>query len=374
MAISAADYQAIISAQEEKILVFLRAFEWLQEHMHLGQIKQAKQDVFDRAGGDVFPPLNAELEGLEVPDGREAFHTKWLEALEQLEDAYTSFLTGSEANFIVAYMQSRRAFSLGKYVLYDLRAELPKLREYWVLPDALARWDELETPVAGVEAETGVIHRPSTDKHAEYSLYVPEYYDPSRSWPLVITLHGGHGRGDDYLLTWLRAAKSAGYIVLSPKSLGGTWSLQRPGVDIRSILSMVETLLDEYSIDIGRLFATGLSDGGSFSYALGLSCPKLFAGAAPIAAAGMIVGMFNLDKAKDLPIYIVHGGKDFMFPVATAQMAYELLQKSAFTKVKYEELPDWGHAYTYSINDSLVLPWFNSLPSRQPQAEDSATN
>ncbi len=372
MAISAADYQAIISAQEEKILVFLRAFEWLQEHMHLGQIKQAKQDVFDRAGGDVFPPLNAELEGLEVPDGREAFHTKWLEALEQLEDAYTSFLTGSEANFIVAYMQSRRAFSLGKYVLYDLRAELPKLREYWVLPDALARWDELETPVAGVEAETGVIHRPSTDKHAEYSLYVPEYYDPSRSWPLVITLHGGHGRGDDYLLTWLRAAKSAGYIVLSPKSLGGTWSLQRPGVDIRSILSMVETLLDEYSIDIGRLFATGLSDGGSFSYALGLSCPKLFAGAAPIAAAGMIVGMFNLDKAKDLPIYIVHGGKDFMFPVATAQMAYELLQKSAFTKVKYEELPDWGHAYTYSINDSLVLPWFNSLPSRQPQAEDSA--
>ena len=372
MAISAADYQAIISAQEEKILVFLRAFEWLQEHMHLGHIKQAKQDVFDRAGGDIFPPLNAELEGLEAPDGREAFHTKWLEALEQLEDAYTSFLTGSEANFIVAYMQSRRAFSLGKYVLYELRAELPKLRGYWVLPDALARWDELETPVAGVEAQTGVIHRPSTDKHAEYSLYVPEYYDPSRAWPLVITLHGGHGRGDDYLLTWLRAAKSAGYIVLSPKSLGGTWSLQRPGVDIRSILSMVETLLDEYSIDIGRLFATGLSDGGSFSYALGLSCPKLFAGAAPIAAAGMIVGMFNLDKAKDLPIYIVHGGKDFMFPVATAQMAYELLQKSAFTKVKYEELPDWGHAYTYSINDSLVLPWFNSLPSRQPQAEDSA--
>jgi phospholipase/carboxylesterase len=372
MAISAADYRAIISAQEEKILVFLRAFEWLQEHMHLGQIKQAKQDVFDRAGGDVFPPLNAELEGLEAPDGREAFHKKWLEALEQLEDAYTSFLTGSEANFIVAYMQSRRAFSLGKYVLYELRAELPKLREYWVLPDALARWDELETPVAGVEAQTGVIHRPSTDKHAEYSLYVPEYYDPSRSWPLVITLHGGHGRGDDYLLTWLRAAKSAGYIVLSPKSLGGTWSLQRPGVDIRSILSMVETLLDEYSIDIGRLFATGLSDGGSFSYALGLSCPKLFAGAAPIAAAGMIVGMFNLDKAKDLPIYIVHGGKDFMFPVATAQMAYELLQKSAFTKVKYEELPDWGHAYTYSINDTLVLPWFNSLPSRQPQAKDSA--
>ncbi len=370
MAPSEEQYRALISGQEQQILHFLRAFEWLQEHMHLGQIKQSKQDLFDKAGGDIFPPLNAELEGVEAPSGFEEFHKKWLEALEQLEDAYTSFLTGSEANFIVAYMQSRRAFSLGKYVLYDLRAQLPTLREYWVLPEALSRWDELETPVAGVEAQTGVMHRPSTDQHAEYSLYVPEYYDPSRRWPLVITLHGGHGRGDDYMLTWLRTAKSAGYISLSPKSLGGTWSLQQPGVDIRSILSMVETLLDEYSIDIGRIFATGLSDGGSFSYALGLSCPKLFAGIAPIAAAGMIVGMFDLDKSKELPIYIVHGGKDFMFPVATAHMAYELLQKSAFTDVTYKELPDWGHAYTYSINDTLVLPWFDSLPSRQHASND----
>jgi hypothetical protein len=55
-----------------------------------------------------------------------------------------------------------------------------------------------------------------------------------------------------------------------------------------------------------------------------------------------------------------------MFPVATAQMAHELLQKSAFTHVTYKELPDWGHAYTYFINDTLVLPWFDSRPSRPP--------
>ena len=85
----------------------------------------------------------------------------------------------------------------------------------------------------------------------------------------------------------------------------------------------------------------------------------------------MIVGMFDLEKGKELPMYIVHGGKDFMFPVATAQMAYELLQKSEFTNVTYKELPDWGHAYTYSINDTLVLSWFNSLPSRQHASDDA---
>ena len=30
------------------------------------------------------------------------------------------------------------------------------------------------------------------------------------------------------------------------------------------------------------------------------------------SAAGMIVGMFDLNKSKELPIYIVHGGKDFL--------------------------------------------------------------
>jgi phospholipase/carboxylesterase len=302
------------------------------------------------------------LEGLPVPPSLEAFHKKWREALAHLEDAYTSFLTGSEFNFLVAYFQSRRAFSLGKYLLYEIRSQLPTLQQYWVLPEAVPRLRELETPLADVEAQTGVMHRSGSDAHGEYSLYVPEYYDPTRRWPLLIAMHGGHGRGDDYLLTWLRPAKSAGYIVLSPKSLERTWAIQQPGLDIRSILSVVEELLDAYTIDTGRIFATGLSDGGTFSYALGLSCPKLFAGIAPVA--GVLAPWFDLEQSKTLPVFIVHGAQDFIFPVTTARTAYELFQQHGFANVTYTELPDWGHAYTYSINDTLILPWFESLPAR----------
>jgi phospholipase/carboxylesterase len=356
-------YRAALSRQEEQILLFLRAFEALQEHIHFGKVKQHKQDLFDKVG-DLFPPINGELENLTPPSNLENFHRQWREAVAHLEDAYTSFLTGSEFNFIVAYFQSRRAFSLGKYTLYGLRTQLPTLQKYWLLPEVLPHLAELEAPVGSVTAATGVMHQPATDTHAEYSLYVPENYDPSRRWPLIIAMHGGHGRGDDYLLTWLRPAKSKGYIVLSPKSLGNTWSLQQPGIDIRSILSIVEELLDEYTIDTGRLFATGLSDGGTFSYALGLSCPKLFAGIAPVAGAGMFVSLFDLTPSKTLPVFIVHGAQDFIFPVATARATYDLLTQNEFVNVTYKELPDWGHAYTYSINENLVLPWFESLPSR----------
>ena len=354
-------YRKTITQQEEQLLPFLRAFESLQENLHLGKIKQHKQELYD-AVGDLFPPLNAALDELTPPPELQEFHQQWRDTLAQLEDAYTSFLTGSEFNFFVAYFQSRQAFSQGKYQLYSLRSHLPILRQYWALPQEGSRIAELETPIAGVTAATGVMHRPATKEHGEYSLYVPENYDPNRRWPMIIALHGGHGRGDDYLLTWLRPAKSKGYIVLSPKSLDQTWSLMQPGADIRSILSMVEELLDEYAIDTGRLFATGLSDGGTFSFSLGLSCPKLFAGIAPIAAAGELVALFDLEKSKTLPVFMVHGEKDFIFPVAMARRTHALLNESGFDVI-YKELPEWGHAYTYSINENLVLPWFESLQS-----------
>jgi phospholipase/carboxylesterase len=363
MATSAEQYRTIIGQQEERIAHFLHTFEALQEKIHFLKIRQNKEELYD-ALGDLFPPLNAELENLTPPTELQSFHQQWKEALEQLEDAYTSFLTGSEGNFMAAYFQSRRAFSQGKYQLYGMRTQLPTLHKYWVLPEAMAQLTTLETPNSSNQAATGVMHRPASDDHGEYSLYVPENYDPNRRWPMIIALHGGHGRGDDYLLTWLRPAKSNGYIVLSPKSLGNTWSLMQPSIDIRSILSMVEELLDEYTIDTGRLFASGLSDGGTFSYAIGLHCPKLFAGIAPIAASGVFPGWLGSADAKRLPMYVVHGGQDFIFPVAMARATTDQLIESGFANITYKELPEWGHAYTYSINETLILPWFASLPSR----------
>ncbi len=142
MATSTEQYRTSIEQQEEKIAHFLRTFEALQEKIHFVKIRQNKEELFD-AVGDLFPPINAEFENLTPPSGMESFHQQWKEALEQLEDAYTSFLTGSESNFMTAYFQSRRAFSQGKYQLYGMRTQLPTLHKYWVLPEAVARLADL---------------------------------------------------------------------------------------------------------------------------------------------------------------------------------------------------------------------------------------
>jgi phospholipase/carboxylesterase len=47
---------------------------------------------------------------------------------------------------------------------------------------------------------------------------------------------------------------------------------------------------------------------------------------------------------KDIPIYQVHGGKDWMFPVASARLAANALEKAG-AKIIYKEIPELSHNY-----------------------------
>ena len=366
---AAEQYQTLIAGQEERLLGFLRSFETFQEELHMAKVLQQRKALSSKVG-TLLPELQAELSDVPVPSEFAVFDTHWRKALKHFENAYMFILASPQQQFLGAFMQSRREFTQGRYLLYAQRSQLPALQRYWVLPQAVENLAALETPAVGLTVQTGVLHRPHTQAHAAYSLYIPENYDPSRSWPLVIALHGSHGRGDEYLLTWLRAAKSHGYVVLAPKSLGRTWSVPQPGQDMRSISAMLKTVSEEYTIDQERIFVSGLSDGGTFTYALGLHCPQFFAGIAPVAGVLPRLYVLELEHAKTLPLHIIHGAEDFIFPVASARATYASLQEHEFTNLTYTELPNWGHAYTYSINETLVVPWFAELrrtPSATPE-------
>src|SRR5258706_396604 len=117
-----------------------------------------------------------------------------------------------------------------------------------------------------------------------FSLYVPEYYDPARAWPLVVALHGGSGNGGAFLCSWVREARSRGFIVIAPTARGSTWSLMEPEVDGPNIDRMVEQVGGDWNLDPARWLLTGMSDGGTFTYVLGLRGDCRFTHLAPIAA------------------------------------------------------------------------------------------
>ena len=61
-----------------------------------------------------------------------------------------------------------------------------------------------------------------------YSLYVPEYYDATTAWPMVVGLHGGSGNGRDFLWSWLREVRGGGRDPAQPDGAGPDLVAGRP--------------------------------------------------------------------------------------------------------------------------------------------------
>ena len=353
-------YAQVVAGAEEKLLDFLQTFDSVQENMHIG-LKES-QKCLQEAVGDLFPALQTELAQASPPESLNQFHGAFGAVVRHFGNATDTFLNPGARDFSLASLDSRRALYRGIDILYKYRAQVPALQRYWLLPEALPNRDALETAPSGVDVPVGMIHNKATDAHADYSLYVPENYSPQNNWPLIICLHGAYGRGDHYVWSWLRPAKSKGYMLLAPKSVDVTWSVLRPPVDVRSITAMFEEVCQTYAVDRSRVYLSGLSDGGTYTYLLGLYRAEMFAGIAPIAGDFhyMIDDLLHQKQGIELPIYIVHGAHDHIFPVETIRDGHNLLKRIGYNST-YEELPDWGHAHTSSINEKLVIPWFESL-------------
>jgi phospholipase/carboxylesterase len=206
--------------------------------------------------------------------------------------------------------------------------------------------------------ETGVIHVDNAfADRGGYSVYVPETYTPDRSWPLVMALHGGSGHGRGFLWSWLRDARSFGAIVIAPTAIGGTWALMGNDVDTPNLARILASARERWNIDPRRLLLTGMSDGGTFCYVSGLESESPFTHLGPVSATfhPMLAEMADHDRLRGLPMYLVHGALDWMFPVEVARQAQQALSQAG-AKVTYREIDDLAHTYPREINASM-LAW-----------------
>jgi phospholipase/carboxylesterase len=65
--------------------------------------------------------------------------------------------------------------------------------------------------------------------------------------------------------------------------------------------------------------------------------------------------MADAERLRDLPVYLVHGKLDWMFPVQVARQTHQALS-AAGAEVTYRELDDLSHTYPREINPS-ILSW-----------------
>ncbi len=245
--------------------------------------------------------------------------------------------------------------------LYPIAAHMPAISRFFLEP--AARGDAvLISRLADADPErpdTGVIHF-SNDfaSRGGFSLYVPETYDPHIPCPMVVALHGGSGHGRAFLWSWVREARTRGLIVLAPTAIGDTWSLMAEDVDRANIERMLEFVRQGWNVAAHRLLLTGMSDGGTFTLLAGLNEASPFTHLAPFAASfhPMLIGMSEPSRLAGLPICLVHGALDWMFPVAMARDAGRSLS-DAGARVTYREIADLAHTYPRDEN-TAVLDWF----------------
>jgi hypothetical protein len=355
------EYQNKFDDIQRNLLIWLRAFETEHEELEFKAVA-ASQERLANISGTLFTTTRDEFTTLIPPDACADLHLILSTALNYCADANEAYMSGGGPTFGNSFLQSRVFLGKGLDRLYKARMELPILEEFWFTSDAFGDREKLDPLFPRATQAVGIIRRPKSENHANYSLYVPEHYDHKKEWPLIVALHGGYGSAEDYLWAWLRPAKSSGYIVLSPKSLGVTWSVLNPPLDAASINECIVEVSKEYNIDRQRIFLTGLSDGGTFSYLAAFSLPELFAAVAPIAGELNQIAdpMLRKKIANDVPFYVIHGAHDHIFNIVSIRSTCGLLDHLGYN-LKFTELPDWGHAYPYRINETLVLPWLESL-------------
>jgi phospholipase/carboxylesterase len=288
-------------------------------------------------------------------------------ALQAASDAALKAFEGLRAvqngnGDLVAVFRALRYAPRAQEALYPLAEKFPPVSSFFV--DPACRDDaELSARLAAPAGQdTGVMHdRNEAGSRGGFSLYVPEYYTADRAWPLVMALHGGSGNGRGFLWSWLRDARSFGAILVAPTAIGSTWALMGEDVDTPNLARILDIARARWNIDPKRLLLTGMSDGGTFSYVTGLEGSSPFTHLAPVSATfhPLMAEMADAKRLRGLPVHIVHGQLDWMFPVQMARQTRQLLS-AAGANVTYREIEDLSHCYPREINPA-ILSWLNGI-------------
>jgi predicted peptidase len=202
--------------------------------------------------------------------------------------------------------------------------------------------------------------RVTVDAHGRLLLYLPAGFDArsGKRYPLLIYLHGTGESGED-----LEKVKAHGppqfldsrpdfpFIVASPQSPRNILGF---GFDAVTLNAMLDELLAQLPIDSDRVYLTGNSMGGIWTYGWASLHPERFAAIAPVCGRWDVVDACRL---KAVPVWAFHGAKDDVIPLADDQSMIDAI-KSCGGDARLTVYPEAGHdAWTQTYADQNLYGW-----------------
>ena len=201
----------------------------------------------------------------------------------------------------------------------------------------------------------------------QFLLYLPDGYaeDPGQCWPLILFLHGIGERGrdlDKLKVTGLPQKLAAGvplpFIIVCPQCPNDeSWSPD-------TLNALLDEVIGQCRVDEDRVYLTGLSMGGSGTWALAGEHPERFAAIAPICGRGNIA---RARRFKHLPTWAFHGARDEVVPIRESEIMVKAIQKIG-GEVKFTVYPEAGHdSWTETYDNPELYQWL--LAYRRPKAK-----
>lgn len=217
---------------------------------------------------------------------------------------------------------------------------------------------------------------------------LPADYDPARTYPLLVALHGSGGSPENFASLW-RKQDGAPCIIAAPEGpypfpvrQGGSsgrswyllvkdrriWELADP-LAVRAMLATVAELKASYRV--GAVYILGFSQGAALAYQAALGHPEVFSGL--LAVAGVFpensIRADDLERGRgSLRIWIAHGSRDNLVHPRQSEAARALLEKAGF-QVHFQAFKG-GHVMTPGLFRQ-ALDWI-SAASAGTVAEESS--
>jgi predicted peptidase len=192
-----------------------------------------------------------------------------------------------------------------------------------------------------------------------YYIHLPKgYSDRERPFPLLVYLHGGLGRGDDFQkLAWypiprmiLEGSFPDSFVVLVPQCPAGQlWTEQTD-----ALAALIGEITEHHRVDASRTFGIGYSMGGNGIVYLTFTHPKLFTA---IAAMSGVYNTWWASRIKTVPTWFFHGAKDDHVTVSEADRMVEEYQREG-AEPRYSRDPDGPHHPPSTKEHLDVLRWF----------------
>ena len=199
-----------------------------------------------------------------------------------------------------------------------------------------------------------------TLERLQYYLYFPEDYEKKKDadFGLLLFLHGGGESGDSLGVIkkngppkLITEGKQFPFLILAPQN-----PYKRKWWNVRAVMQLLDSVVQNNRVNPDRLYLTGLSRGGSAAWEIAVQYPDTF------AAMAVVCGMTPTPYAswinKNMPIWVFHGTEDQSIPFSESEAMVDKLKQMnypvRFTIYEGVGHNSWEQAYT---TDELYT-WF----------------